>query len=122
MKEFLAPVFNVYLGRAANLAGAEGKDWFLYDAPLLLYFYGTAYADAPDPVIAATYAMLAGQALGLGSCMLGIPGVLFQYDRRLRAAYHLPERLKPGVAVAFGYPAVRYQRALRRRFARVERI
>jgi len=122
LKEFLTPVLNVYLGRAKELTGEDNKDWFLYDAPLLLYFYGTPYADAPDPIIAATYAMLAGHSLGLGTCMLGIPGMLFQFDKKLRDKYQVPERLKPGVVVAFGYPAFRYHRAVRRRFARVEQV
>ena len=49
----------------------QGVDWFFYDAPLALYFYASPYADPADPLIPATYAMLAGESLGLGTCMLG---------------------------------------------------
>ncbi|MFZ4465107.1 MAG: nitroreductase, partial [Bacteroidales bacterium] len=36
-----------------------------------LYFYGSPYADPADPLIAATYAMIAGESLCLGTCMIG---------------------------------------------------
>jgi hypothetical protein len=98
----------------------QGVDWFFYDAPLALYFYASGYADPADPLIPATYAMLAGESLGLGTCMLGFPAYAIQYHRKLRAKYNLPQKIQPGIVVIFGYPALRHSRALKRRFAQVQ--
>jgi ferredoxin len=113
---FVGPAVNAFIEK-----DGEGVDWLLYDAPLALYFYGGPYADDADPVIAATYAMLAGESLGLGSCMLGFPGPVLKRSKRLRTKYGLPGTFRQGIVVVFGYPAVRYQHALRRRFAEVRR-
>jgi hypothetical protein len=43
-----------------------------------------------------------------------------QYNRALRARYGLPQKLQPGIMIIFGYPAVHYKHAIRRRFARVD--
>jgi ferredoxin len=111
---FVGPAVDAYLEKERS-----GIDWFFYDAPLSLYFCGSPYADPADPFIAAAYAMLSGEALGLGSCMLGFPGQILQYHRKLRAKYGLPAKTQAGLAVIFGYPAVRFQRAIKRRFAQV---
>lgn len=114
MKTFVLPVLDTYLTK-----DKEGQDWFFYDAPLALYFYGSAWADPADTVIAATYAMLAGESLGLGSCMLGFPGHLIKHSKVMKARYRLPMKLQPGLVVVFGTPAVPYQRAVERRFANI---
>ncbi|HOG45163.1 MAG TPA: nitroreductase family protein [Anaerolineae bacterium] len=116
-KAFIGPALAAYAEKER-----EGVDWFFYDAPLALYFYGSPCADPADPVIAATYAMLAAEALGLGSCLLGFPGYIMQYDGKLRKKYGLPRKIQPGLAMVLGYPALRYQRALRRRFAAVRHV
>lgn len=113
-RDFMATALEIYTS-----GGQGGKDWFFYDAPLAMYFYGTPYTDPADAVIPATYAMLAGEALGLGTCMLGFPGYIFQYSRKARQKYHLPEKIQPGLMVIFGYPAFRYRKAIRRTFREV---
>jgi nitroreductase/NAD-dependent dihydropyrimidine dehydrogenase PreA subunit len=113
-RDFVGPAFDAY--RRAERAG---KDWFFYDAPLAMAFYGSAFADPADTLIAATYAMVAGESLGLGTCMLGFPMYVFKYSGRIRRKYGLPEQIQPGIVVIFGHPATRYHRAIRRRFAEV---
>ncbi len=49
----------------------HGINYVTYDAPATIYFYGSPYCDYADPIIAATYAMLAAESLGLGTCMIG---------------------------------------------------
>jgi ferredoxin len=115
MQEFVLPAIEKYVEGAR-----EGEDWFFYDAPLALYFYASAQADMADPFISATYAMLAGQALGLGSCMLGFPGYAMKQSKALQAKYALPAHAQQGIVVIFGYPAIRHRKAVRRRFARVQ--
>jgi nitroreductase/NAD-dependent dihydropyrimidine dehydrogenase PreA subunit len=114
-KSFVIPVVEMYIEK-----DAEGIDWFFYDAPLAMLFYTSAYGDMADPVIAATYAMLAAESLGLGSCMLGFPAPVVKYAKNIRRKYQLPAKLVPGVCIIFGYPDVRYRRALRRRLASVQ--
>lgn len=111
---FIRPAIDAYEQKEH-----EGLDWFFYGAPLALYFYASLYADPADPVVAATHAMLAAESLGLGTCMLGFPGYVFQYSKQLRARYGLPQKIQPGLALICGYPAFRFTRGIRRRFAQV---
>lgn len=98
---------------------AQGRDSMMYDAPLALYFYPSVWADPADPIVAATYAMVAGQSLGLGSTMLGIPGIVVKQSRRLKHKYQIDDSASAGLVVIFGYPAFRYQRAIKRQLGSV---
>ncbi len=113
-EEFVGPLVDTYLEEHER-----GVDMLFYDAPLALYFYGSAYADPADPIIAATYGMLAAESLGLGSCMIGLPGPCMKNDPRLRTKYKVPKNCQPGLAIVFGYPDVKFRHAVRRRFAEV---
>ncbi|HZU86042.1 MAG TPA: nitroreductase family protein [Anaerolineaceae bacterium] len=113
MKTFVLPAIQAY-----DTYERQGIDYFMYGAPLAMFFY-SQNADQADPFIASTYAMLAGEALGLGTCMLGFPAYAFQYDKKLRARYGIRGKFQPGVMVIFGYPKVRYVKAIRRRFLEV---
>ena len=85
-----------------------------------MLFYGLSAADSADPVIAATYAMVAAETLGLGSCMLGFPGQVLKRSKKLLAKYGLPKKVQPGMMVIFGYPAIKFEHAIERRFAGVK--
>lgn len=111
---FLAPVVDHYVRE-----WGQGRDTLFYGAPLGLYFHAAAFADAADPMIAATYAMLAAESLGLGTCMLGFPGHAFLRDRSLGDKYGVPRNHHLGVFLVAGHPVVRHQRGVRRRFSRV---
>lgn len=97
----------------------EGVDWLFYDAPLAILFHTSPYADPQDSVVAATYAMIAGHSLGLGSCMIGAVCPILKYDRKIKSKWGIPLRNQLGIVVIFGYPDFHYQRAIRRRFRRV---
>ncbi|MGE5544609.1 MAG: nitroreductase family protein, partial [Bacillota bacterium] len=97
----------------------EGIDWLLYDAPLAMLFHNSPYADPQDSVIAATYAMIAGQSLGMGSCMIGTICPVIKYDKKLKSKWGIPLKNQLGIVVIFGYPNIQYQKAIRRRFRRV---
>jgi ferredoxin len=111
---FIAPAVKTFLDKKA-----EGEDWLLYNAPLLLFFYGTPYNDPGDTIIATTLAMLAGESMGLGTCILGFPGYIFQYSKKARMKYGLPKKMQPGLAVIFGYPKYQVHNTLKRRFREV---
>lgn len=99
----------------------EGKDWLTYSAPLAIYFHASPYADPVDPIIPATYAVLAAQSLGLGSCMLGIPNIILNYfGKNLKEKYGIPKKNKNGILVIFGYPEMKYSFAIKRRFASIK--
>jgi nitroreductase len=115
MKQFVGPVINFYLSDAMT-----GRDWFFYDAPLAMCFHASPYADPADAYVAATHAMLAGQSLGLGTCMLGFPMMMIQYSSKIRNQFHFPKKIRGGLVVILGYPALNFRRGINRRFASVE--
>lgn len=99
----------------------QGRDAFTYDAPAALLFHVGPMGDPADCAIVATYAMLAAESLGLGSCMLGTTVALTR-DKRLKAKYGIPEQDKVGVSLVLGYPAAEFRHAIRRRLASVRYV
>lgn len=115
-RNFVRPLFSIYPG---NLK--KGENAVTYDAPLVMYFYGSPWADPADPIIAATVAMYAGESLGLGTCMLGAVHPFIQNSgaRWLREKYGIKYKSREGLLVIFGYPEVRYRKGILRSFASV---
>lgn len=112
---FFKPMYNAY-----TESMQKGINNVTYDAPLCIYFYGSGYCDPGDPIIAATYAMLAGETLGLGTCMIGGIHPLIQFgpaSSKFRKQYGIRNTSRGGLFVLFGYPAVKYQKGIRRTFA-----
>ena len=119
-REFIQPVFKVYTEKMN-----EGINLVNYDAPLAMYFYGSPYTDPADPIIAATYAMIAAESLGLGTCMLGTVHPLIQNGkkaRKFRKEHGIKYPSREGIFVIFGYPSVKYINGIRRTFASVHGI
>lgn len=114
MRDFVRPLY-----RSLIASRARGVDALFYNAPLALQFHAAPEADVQDTAIAATYAMLAAQASGLGTCMIGSVGPMFSRAKALRRKYGIPAGNKIGVALIAGYPAVRYGRTLRRKLGGV---
>jgi nitroreductase/NAD-dependent dihydropyrimidine dehydrogenase PreA subunit len=114
-KSFAAPLFDFLIERKE-----KGEDWLLYGAPLAIYFSGSPYADPADTTIAATYAMLAAESLGLGSCMIGSIAPLLRYAPKLKQKYGIPLKSRDGMMVIFGYPKYKFRRSLRRTFREVQ--
>ena len=73
-------------------------------------------------MIAATIAMVAAEALGLGTCILGFPGPLLKQNGKLRKKYGLPEKIQPGMCLVIGHPAVKFRRGVRRRLCEMRRV
>jgi ferredoxin len=114
---FIKPVFHVYTTKMN-----EGINLVNYDAPLAIYFYGSPYTDPADPIIAATYAMIAGESLGLGTCLLGTVHPLIQNGkkaRKFREDHGIKYPSREGLFVVFGHPAVKYSKGIKRTFASV---
>lgn len=120
MREFIKPVFDVYVDDMA-----KGDNWINYDAPLAMYFYGSPYTDPADPIIAATYAMLAGESLELGTCMLGAVHPFIQNGKKakqFREKWSIKFPSREGLFVIFGYADVHYKKGVKRTFADINRI
>ncbi len=117
-RTFIKPIFQIYVG-SMN----KGIDLVTYDAPLAIYFYGSPYTDPADPLIAATYAMIAGESLGLGTCMIGGIHPFIQYGKKakiFREKNGIKFKSREGLFVLFGYPKVKYMKGIQRSFASVE--
>lgn len=117
-RDFIRPLIATYTG-----AMARGEDLVTYGAPVALYFYGSPLCDPADPIVAATYAMLAAESLGLGTCMLGGMHPLIQNGRearRFREQQGIRHASREGLIVIMGYPRVVYQKGIRRSLAAVD--
>lgn len=115
---FIRPLFRIYIENMKM-----GVNYVTYDAPLAMYFYGSPYADPADPIIAATYAMIAGESLGLGTCMLGAIHPMIQNGakaKEFREKQGIKYPSREGLFVLFGYPKVKYLKGLHRTFASVD--
>jgi len=116
-KGFINPLFSAYIDEMD-----KGKNYINYDAPLAIYFYGTPFSDPADPIVAATYAMIAAEALGLGTCMLGAVHPFIQSGRKaekFREKHNIKCKSKEGLFVIFGYPKFKFKKGINRTFASI---
>ncbi|MEN6474317.1 MAG: nitroreductase family protein [Syntrophaceae bacterium] len=111
MQSFIIPLAEIITN-----ARDRGEDYMLYDAPAALLFHTSPYADAADAFIACTYAMLAAESLGLGTCMIGCLTPPLAHKPSLMRKYQIPAGHKPAIVLILGYPGVKFQRAVRRSF------
>jgi len=115
MKSFGRPLVNFM-----TASKVKQENYLLYDAPLAMYFTASAYSDPADPYIPATYAMLAAESLGLGSCMIGSIYPMIRYGAKdLKRKWNLPKKSPAGIFVIFGYPKYKFKSGLRRSFAEI---
>jgi len=63
-----------------------------------------ASCPAEDALLAAQNMLLAGHAMGLGSCLIGYAVEAIRHDKRVRAAAGLPAREAVHAVVALGWP------------------
>lgn len=95
----------------------QGRDTLFWKAPAVLIFHHSIYAEVADATIACTYAMLAAESLGLGSCMIGGAPPILQRNRTLCRKLSIPDGNTPSIALILGYPAVEFKRSIVRRFS-----
>jgi len=116
-KSFLAPLPSFFHEKME-----QNEDWLLYGAPLAMYFHASPTSDPMDFAIAGTYAMLAAEASGLGTCMIGTLEPFLKHKSRLNQKYNLPANNVHGIMVIIGYPKYTFLRGIRRSLARVDWI
>jgi len=101
----------------------KGTNKILYDAPLAISFQTTLYTDPADAYIPATYATIAAESLGLGSCMIGgVHPFIKKGAKEFKKKYGILDRFSGGIIVIFGYPKYKYVRGVRRSFKEVKVI
>lgn len=116
MKSFGNPLVNFMVETKE-----KDENYLLYDAPLAMYFMSSPYSDPADPYIPATYAMLAAESMGLGTCMIGSIHPIIQYGaKKLKQKWNIPPKAPSGIVVIFGYPKYKYTSGLKRSFADVK--
>lgn len=119
-KGFVSPLFKVYTDEMD-----KGNNYITYDAPLALYFYGSPYSDPADSIVAATFAMITAETLGLGTCMLGGIHPLIQNGRKariFRKKHRIKCKSREGLFIVFGYPKEKYRKGIKRTFASIQMI
>ena len=95
----------------------QGRDTVFWNAPAVLIFHHSPHAETADATIACTYAMLAAESLGLGSCIIGGASPIIQRKQALCRQLKIPDGNKPDIALILGYPAVTFKRSIVRRFS-----
>lgn len=95
----------------------QGRDTLFWSAPAVLIFHHSPYAEAADATIACTYAMLAAESLGLGSCIIGGAPPIMQRNRTICQQLQIPGGNKPAIVLILGYPAVTFKRSIKRHFS-----
>lgn len=113
-KTFLLPLAKMLVDNKRR-----GRDVLLYNAPAVMIFHHSAYADMADAVIPCTYAMLAAESLGLGTTMIGSVAPMLQRNQVLSRSIGIPEGNKAAIVLILGYPAVTFRRAIRRQFLNI---
>jgi len=116
-RHFIRPLAETYVG-----AWSKGRDVLFYDAPALIIFHHSPYADLVDAGIACTYAMLAAESLGLGNTVIGGAAPILKRNKNLCRKLGIPEGNTPAIALILGHPAFRFKRAVRRRFTHVNTV
>lgn len=116
-RDFIIPLGQTYVDHAAR-----GEDKLFYDAPALLLLHRSGYAEQADVMIAGTYAMLAAESLGLGSCIIGGAPPILQRNAALSRRFGIPAGNRAELALILGYPDEHYRRAIQREFTSVEVI
>lgn len=114
MKTFAAPLPDFFAEKMAL-----GEDWLLYGAPLAMYFHASPTSDPIDFAVAGTYAMLAAESLGLGTCMIGSIAPFLKYTTKINKKYDIPTGNNHGIMVIFGYAEFKYTRGIHRSLGNV---
>jgi ferredoxin len=116
-RHFIRPLAETYVtGRK------QGRNLLFYDAPAVIIFHHSPYADTTDAAIACTYAMLAAESLGLGTTMIGAAAPMLVRNKALCRRLGVPDGHTPAIALIVGYPSVIFRRAVRRRFTHVRTV
>lgn len=112
MDEHLAPLLR------ARMPGLRdgSEDTLLRGAPAMILLLADREGEdaAADAYIAATYAMLAAHALGLGGSIMDVIPPAIERSAELRRLFGLEPQQQVLASVILGFPKYRYLRGIRR--------
>jgi hypothetical protein len=94
----------------------KDREYFTYEAPVLMVFHGNRYKVAieQDCFIAASYASIAALTVGLGSCFSGMIPPIIERGGKIKASLGIPKGNGVYACLMLGYPAVAIKRAIPR--------
>jgi nitroreductase/NAD-dependent dihydropyrimidine dehydrogenase PreA subunit len=116
-RHFILPLARTYVEHHRR-----GRDMLFYNAPAVLIFHHSPYADPVDAAIACTYAMLAAESMGLGTTIIGGAPPILQRNKRLCASLGIPKANKPSLSMIVGYPKVEFKRTIQRKFSFLQMV
>jgi len=94
-----------------------GRDFILYDAPVLILIYGPKRKPfvTDNCNIAATTIINHAHTLGLGTCFLGFIVAALRFSGRLRKNLGVPDDKRVYASLAMGYPAYNFASTVSRK-------
>lgn len=101
---------------------SEGRDMFLFNAPVLLVFHSVTDVSLPEISVnlMAQNAAIVSHSLGMGGFYTGYVMACMQNDKRIPALLHIPEKNKVYGAITIGYPKFKYKNWIIRRTPHIE--
>lgn len=126
-----AELFNTIKGhvlpiaeRANEAFDKDGMDQYLYHAPVLMLFHGNRWGISyeENAHLICTYSMLAAQALGLGTTIIGMIPPIVDRSKDLRNRYGIPKDNKVITSLILGHPKFKYRKSIKREFPSVRFI
>lgn len=114
LKDFVLP-----LSKEIIKNDKQNIDSLFYNAPVVIIFYGTEFTDKDDWNLAVNQAIIAAEALNLGTCIIGFVGELFKNNKKLRQKYGIGKNDQLGTGIILGYPAIKFRKAFQRNFKEI---
>lgn len=125
-----APMYHVLKGHVVPAArhaleeSEKDREYFTYEAPVLIFFHGDKYKVAieQDCFISASYASIAAHTLGLGTCFSGLVPPIIDRSKKIKRSLGIPPDNRVCACLMLGYPSVKIKRSIPRSFKRVRFI
>jgi len=122
--KILYEILKKHVMPAARLCLEErerGRDVFTYGAPALILFHGSPHGESimEDIWIAASYASVAAQSLGLGSCFIGMIPPVVDRNKKLKAKFGISEENRVLACMIVGYSDIKFKRMIPRELSAV---
>jgi nitroreductase/Pyruvate/2-oxoacid:ferredoxin oxidoreductase delta subunit len=88
----------------------SGDDRIFFNAPVIIVGHIPASGDIAlvDSAVAFTYGMIAGHAMGIGSCWMGFTMMAVKKNRKIHEMLKIPKRRIIAGVITLGYPSIEY--------------
>jgi nitroreductase/NAD-dependent dihydropyrimidine dehydrogenase PreA subunit len=108
--------------RGILIAAEKGRDLLTYEAPAMFLFHSSKFVESfvENCTLAKTYAMIAAEGLGLGTCIVGMIPPAVDRNRELRGKLGIPKGNQVVGCLVLGFPRDTHNRSIPRRFKSVK--